>query len=142
MKLTEIEVPRYHSSFIQSLLEVDTSVDVRPGEASYRAESTPKQTFQALKNGKIMIDKRYSFRGMQLSEAEQALDDIMMNTQKASCYLLVHGKGIGSSKQQPKIKYLLQNKLYGHLQVIAYCEACVSDGGSGAMYVMLSAYLR
>ena len=133
---------KFHSSYIKSLLAVETSEDISPGEVSYRAESTPKQTFQLLRRGKIAIDKRYSLRGLQVSEAEKVLNEIMLNTQKASCYLLVHGKGIGSSKQKPKIKYLLQNKLCGHPQVIAYCEACAADGGAGAMYVMLSAYLR
>ena len=116
-------------------------LDVEPGDEAYKADSTPVQTMKSLQRGKIHIHKRYSFRGLSTSEADALLDKIMVNTPKASCYLLIHGKGIGSCKQKPKIKYLLQNKLYGHPQVIAYCEATIADGGAGAMYVMLSGYL-
>ena len=77
-------MPRYHSSYIQSLLESEDTFEIPAGEKSYRADSTPKSTFIKLKQGKVPIDKRFNFRGMRVADVELMLDEMMQKAQKAS----------------------------------------------------------
>lgn len=134
---------RYRSNYrLSESFDDDISPNIEPGESLYRAASTPKQTLLDLKAGRVVFAKRINFRGLSLSDADKQLTVLLQSTHHTTCYILVHGRGLKSTNNMPKIKHLLQNCLNGHRQVIAYCNAKDKDGGSGAMYVMLSAYLR
>lgn len=104
--------------------------------SSYRAPSTPAQTLQQLKNGKIPIVKTFHLRGMTREEAMEVVTSALSSTHKQCLYLLIHGKGKQSDHNHPVLKSMLLDFLYKHPQVNAYCPALPRDGGQGALYLL------
>lgn len=107
-----------------------------PTPSSYRAPSTPMQTFQQLKSGKMPILKTFHLRGMTQEEAMTVATTALASTHKQSLYLLIHGKGKQSDNNYPVLKSMLLDFLYKHPQVNAYCQALPKDGGQGALYLL------
>ncbi|MBI3525561.1 MAG: Smr/MutS family protein [Betaproteobacteria bacterium] len=46
---------------------------------------------------------------------------------------MVHGKDLRSPGREPVLKKLLRNWLTNRPEVLAYCQACAADGGTGAV---------
>lgn len=105
--------------------------------STYKAPSTPNQTLNQLKQGKIPIDQTLHLRGMTQDEAAKHLTQILTTPQKQTLYLLIHGKGL-RSENTPVLKSLVCSILYHHPNVLAYCQATPKDGGSGALYALIS----
>jgi DNA-nicking Smr family endonuclease len=53
------------------------------------------------------------------------------------CARIVHGKGHGSWQKQPILKVKLSRWLRQHDAVLAFCSARPTDGGTGAVYVLI-----
>ena len=106
---------------------------------SYKAPSTPNQTLRQLQNGQIIHQKIINLRGLKLLEVQQDMETLLKGTHRQTCYLIIHGKGSRSENSQPKIKQYLHATLTNHPQVSAYCPALPSDGGQGAMYLLVLA---
>ena len=50
---------------------------------------------------------------------------------------IIHGRGLHSTGNQPILKARVREYLRSHRSVLAYADAPASDGGSGAVYVLL-----
>ena len=87
--------------------------------------------------GKIPIGQRLALRGLSTQSAKKEALKLFSQTKKQTLYLIIHGKGLRSDAQQPKIKSMLQQLFYQHPQVLAYCPATAKDGGDGAMYALM-----
>ena len=106
--------------------------------SSYRAPSTPKNTFLDLKHGKIPVSKTINVRGMTVEEALDSIETLFKHTVKQTNVLVIHGKGLRSHQQEPMLKKSIQTLCYQHPQILAYCQALSSDGGSGATYLLVT----
>ena len=53
------------------------------------------------------------------------------------CVRVIHGKGLGSEGRQPVLKDKVLRWLPQQKEVIAFCQAPPSMGGSGALLVLL-----
>jgi DNA-nicking Smr family endonuclease len=53
------------------------------------------------------------------------------------CVRIVHGKGLGSRNREPVLKGKLRKWLALRDEVLAFCQAPASEGGSGAALVLL-----
>ncbi|MCP8351986.1 Smr/MutS family protein [Candidatus Synchoanobacter obligatus] len=104
---------------------------------TYKAPSTPNLTLRQLKSGKIPIHSTINLRGLYQKEAREQLQNLIQQNNKQSLYLIIHGKGLRSDNNIPKIKNLLLSMIYQHPKVIAYTPALAKDGGEGACYVLL-----
>jgi DNA-nicking Smr family endonuclease len=51
---------------------------------------------------------------------------------------VIHGKGLGSGHRGPVLKSAVNRWLRRHAAVAAFCSARRIDGGTGALYVLLS----
>ena len=76
---------------------------------------------------------------MTVSEARPALARFLAECQTGlvRCVRIVHGKGHRSPHKRPVLKGKLDAWLKTRDEVLAYCSAPVSDGGTGAVYVLL-----
>ncbi|MEM7053723.1 MAG: Smr/MutS family protein [Pseudomonadota bacterium] len=54
-----------------------------------------------------------------------------------SCVKIIHGKGLRSGPAGPRLKALTARLLSRHPSVLAFATAPHSDGGTGAVYVLL-----
>jgi DNA-nicking Smr family endonuclease len=52
---------------------------------------------------------------------------------------IVHGKGLGSKNREPVLKTKVRVWLAQREEVLAFCQAPVAHGGSGAVLVLLRA---
>ncbi|AKS41681.1 Smr/MutS family protein [Wenzhouxiangella marina] len=54
-----------------------------------------------------------------------------------SCVKIIHGKGLRSGPDGPRIKQITARLLARHDRVVAFASAPPHDGGTGAVYVLL-----
>jgi DNA-nicking Smr family endonuclease len=95
-----------------------------------------------LKNGRFPIEDKLDLHGRSLAEAREDLkkffyDSVFMNKRLV---LVIHGRGLRSPGQYPVIKnnlqYLLMKKPLNKY-ILGFVTALPSDGGFGAIYVLL-----
>lgn len=116
-------------------------LDVESGdELGYRREGTPESVLRRLRRGEYAIRDEIDLHGMTQDEARVALGaflaEAMLHGRR--CVRVIHGKGRGSGHRGPVLKSAVNRWLRRHGSVSAFCSARRSDGGTGALYVLLS----
>jgi DNA-nicking Smr family endonuclease len=95
-----------------------------------------------LRKGEFAVQGHIDLHGMTRDEAKGAVDAFLRASRSAGkrCVLLVHGRGIHSKDQVPVLKEALRSWLatsrFGR-HVLAFATARPTDGGAGAIYVLL-----
>ena len=94
-----------------------------------------------LRRGHWVIQGQLDLHGMRREEARDALGEFLRNAMKRGmrCVRIIHGKGLGSVNKEPVLKNKVRNWLVQKEEVIAFCQARASDGGAGALVVLLRA---
>ena len=105
---------------------------VRPG--------VQHRLLQELRRGHLPPQERLDLHGLRVTEARQVLGQFLAYArhQRLRVVQIIHGKGYGSHGQQPILKQKVNQWLRQRDQVLAFCSAPDFDGGSGAVYVLLS----
>ena len=58
------------------------------------------------------------------------------------CVRVIHGKGLRSKNREPVLKTKVANWLIQRDEVLAFCQARQTEGGSGAVMVLLKGEKR
>ena len=114
--------------------------DMQPGDSlSYVQAGIQKQVFRKLKRGQYSIEAELDLHGSTRLEAEQQLAEFINGCRDRGirCVRIIHGKGYGSSNHGPVIKPLVNQWLQKRTEILAFCSAKPTDGGTGAVYVLL-----
>ncbi|MCK5718249.1 MAG: Smr/MutS family protein [Thiomargarita sp.] len=92
-----------------------------------------------LKRGSFNIEADLDLHGMIVRTARIEVIKFLQNCQDCNirCARIVHGKGYGSWNNQPVLKGKLNRWLRQCPEVLAFCSARPSDGGTGALYLLL-----
>jgi len=95
--------------------------------------------FNKLRRGQFSIRAELDLHGMIVREAHTAVADFLRFCQNNDirCARIVHGKGYNSWQKQPVLKAKLSYWLQQHDEVLAFCSARPTDGGTGAIYVLI-----
>jgi DNA-nicking Smr family endonuclease len=102
-----------------------------------------RRILKRLRKGEFSFQAHIDLHGMNRQEARAAVGEFIKQSFVTSkkCVLIVHGRGLGSRDNIPVIK----NKLAAWLtrgsigkKVLAYTSALPTDGGTGAVYVLLA----
>ena len=98
-----------------------------------------QRTLRKLRRGEIAVGGQLDLHGLTRDGARAALSQFLSAAAESGwrCVRVVHGKGLGSTDQTPVLKTLVRRWLVQAAQVLAYAEAGVADGGSGAVLVLL-----
>jgi DNA-nicking Smr family endonuclease len=101
-----------------------------------------RRTRQKLRRGELAIQGHIDLHGMTRDEAKVALEAFVIAQHDAGhrVVLVVHGRGRNSKDGVPVLKERMAPWLSrGPLgrRVLAFCSARPSDGGTGALYVLL-----
>ncbi len=98
-----------------------------------------RRTLRKLRRGEIAIGGQLDLHGLTRDGARDALSEFLRAAAESSwrCVRVVHGKGLGSTDQTPVLKTLVRRWLVQAAQVLAYAEAGVAEGGSGALLILL-----
>ena len=113
---------------------------VEAGERlAYLRPGLQRRLLRELGRGRWAIEDEIHLRGMRAAEALRAAGDFIRAARADGlrCVRIVHGKGLGSADGLPVIKGEVDHWLRRHDAVDAFCSAPDTDGGSGALYVLL-----
>ena len=93
-----------------------------------------------LRSGQRPIQASIDLHGMTASEACISFENFLRDCQQYHIYQVrvVHGKGWSSSGNKPVLKSLVNAWLQQLEMVQAFCSAPERDGGTGAVYILLS----
>ena len=106
---------------------------------SYLRPGLAPRLLRELRRRRWPIEDELHLRGMRAGEALRAAGDFIGTARDAGlrCVRIVHGKGLGSADRLPVLKGEIDHWLRRHDAVDAFCSAPDTDGGSGALYVLL-----
>ncbi|WP_231731380.1 Smr/MutS family protein [Lampropedia cohaerens] len=117
---------------VSSLLETDEGL-------SYRQPGVGPEVARKLRLGHWSIQATLDLHGLRLDEAREALGGFirLQHQRGVRCVRIVHGKGLGSPGRVPVLKVRVQRWLVQKKEVLAFVQAKASDGGAGAVVVLL-----
>lgn len=118
--------------------DVSTLLDV-DDQMSYRAKGIGTDITRKLRRGEWSIQGQIDLHGLRSDEAREALAGFIREAVRQGwrCLRVVHGKGLGSPGKEPVLKSKVQRWLVQKSEVLAFVQAKPSEGGAGAMLVLL-----
>ena len=104
---------------------------VRPGLGT--------QTLRKLRRGHWVTQQELDLHGHTVDEARGLLAEFLAQCLRRGlrCVRIVHGKGLRSRNREPVLKRKVAVWLMQREEILAFCQAPRSDGGSGAVVVLL-----
>lgn len=118
---------------VESLLDTDEAL-------SYRRSGVGLDVVRKLRRGQWSLQGQIDLHGLRTDEARSALSQFVREAHKVGwrCVRVVHGKGLGSPGKTPVLKAKVQRWLVQKNEVLAFVQAKPSDGGAGALVVLLT----
>ena len=106
----------------------------------FRRPGIQNRVFQDLQRGVIESQATLDLHGLRVREARTALLRFLGQSTavRRRCVRIIHGKGRGSDAEQPILKQKTNQWLRQRDEVLAFVSAPRWDGGTGAVYVLLS----
>lgn len=106
---------------------------------SFIAPGLQKNVLKKLRKGYFGFDASIDLHGLTSQEAKHQLAKFLHFSIEDGCRCvhIVHGKGYGSSNDQPVLKNDINVWLRQHSEVQAFCSTPSKHGGTGAVFVLL-----
>lgn len=122
---------------VETLMESDAAL-------SYARNGIGPETLKKLRRGHWVIQSQLDLHGLRTDDARTAVAQYLREVGRRGlrCVRIVHGKGLGSVNREPVLKNKVRNWLVQKEEVIAFCQAKASDGGSGALVVLLRSQVK
>ena len=108
-------------------------------ENSFFRSGVSRKTLKQLRRGHWNTDYQLDLHGFTRDEALREMEEFLNTCSMRGfrCVQIIHGKGLNSKNQEPVLKTLVWSQLKLHSNVLAFCQAGPTDGGSGAVLVLL-----
>jgi DNA-nicking Smr family endonuclease len=141
--------PKPHARFTEAddRAVLNESMTAGPGEAEIDSEASMnfhrpnigRKVLRQLRRGSYAIQDEIDLHGLKVDEAQSELRKFIQESRTAGlkCVRVVHGKGLRSGSRGPVLKNGVNSWLRRWPEVAAFCSAQPSDGGTGAVYVLL-----
>jgi DNA-nicking Smr family endonuclease len=119
-------------------LSVDDALETGE-ELAFLRDGLSRQLLRKLRRGHWVVEDSLDLHGMNRTEAAEAVALFLRRCTRRNvrCVRIVHGKGLGSRNREPVLKGKLRKWLALRDEVLAFCQAPASEGGSGAALVLL-----
>jgi DNA-nicking Smr family endonuclease len=110
-------------------------------ELAFLREGLSRQLLRKLRRGHWVVEDSLDLHGMNRSEAAESVGLFLRRCtrRRVRCVRIVHGKGLGSRNREPVLKGKVRKWLALRDEVLAFCQAPASEGGAGAVLVLLKA---
>ena len=117
---------------VESLLETDEAL-------SFRRREIGPEVVRKLRRGVWALQGQLDLHGLRRDEARERLAEFLRESARKGlrCVRVIHGKGNGSPGREPVLKGKVRNWLVQRSEVLAFTQARASDGGHGAVIVLL-----
>lgn len=107
-------------------------------EEGYVASGVDRRELRKLKRGDYAAGRALDLHGQTVEEAIASVKLFIDNRgHRNRCLCIVHGRGLHSKGNVSVLKTRVRQYLRRHPAVLAYADAPRTDGGSGAVYVLL-----
>jgi DNA-nicking Smr family endonuclease len=118
-------------------IDIDTLLDTDE-TLSFRREGIGLEVVRKLRRGHWALQAQLDLHGR--DAAREALGQFINESARRGlrCVRVVHGKGHGSPGREPVLKGRVRRWLVQKNEVLAFVQARASDGGAGALIVLLS----
>lgn len=118
---------------VESLLDTDEGL-------SFRRPGIGPEVVRKLRRGVWAIQAQLDLHGLRRDEAREQLALFVHEARRRGlrCVRVIHGKGNGSPGREPVLKSKVRGWLVQKKDVIAFTQARASDGGTGALLVLLA----
>ena len=123
------------------LSESDESASYESGdELKFLRSGYSTRLLKKLRRGDYTIQDELDLHGLVAGEAKQETHGFINECarDKVSAVRIVHGKGRNSAGRTPVLKNMLLGWLSKNQHVIAVVSTPANDGGTGAVYALLS----
>ena len=109
-------------------------------ELVFRRAGVQDLVLRKLRRGQYRVQGEIDLHGLTVAEAKHALREFVAKAviDGARCIRVVHGKGLRSGHRGPVVKQAANSVLRRMGVVAAFVSARQVDGGTGALYVLLS----
>ncbi|MEM7294887.1 MAG: Smr/MutS family protein [Pseudomonadota bacterium] len=109
---------------------------------SYRKNGVQQAVLRKLRRGNFSIQSELDLHGMTVEDARNQVRGFLTHAlhQEQRCVRIIHGKGRRQAESAPRLKGFLNHWLQRKKEVVAFCSARPEDGGTGAVYVLLSGH--
>lgn len=118
---------------VERLLETDDTL-------SFKRKHIGPDVVRRLRKGQWAIQAQVDLHGLRRDEAREALQSFLRLSRRQGhrCVRVVHGKGLGSPGKAPVLKSRVRAWLIQSQSVLAFVQARASQGGHGAVIVLLA----
>lgn len=118
---------------VERLLETDEGL-------SFRRRHIGQDVVRRLRRGQWTIQAQIDLHGLRRDEARESLQAFLRLSRRLGhrCVRVVHGKGLGSPGKAPVLKSRVRAWLIQSRSVLAFVQARASQGGHGAVIVLLA----
>ncbi|MEM1080966.1 MAG: Smr/MutS family protein [Pseudomonadota bacterium] len=108
-------------------------------ELMWHRPGIQRRVLQRLRRGHWRVQDEMDLHQMNVDAASRSIRIFIQAAldRGLSCIKIIHGKGLRSGKDGPRLKALTARLLSRHAAVIAFATAPKTDGGTGAVYVLL-----
>ena len=105
----------------------------------FAAPGVDRREIRKLGRGEYVVGDRRDLHGITAANACASVRQFIDNSRhrRYRCVCIVHGRGLHSERQTSVLKARVRECLRSHRSVLAYADAPPSDGGAGAVYVLL-----
>ena len=109
------------------------------GDEAFAAPGVDRREIRKLRRGDYAVGDRYDLHGMTAAEACASVQHFIDSSRhsRQRCVCIVHGRGLHSEGGAAILRAQVRKYLRSHRAVLAYADAPRSDGGTGAVYVLL-----
>lgn len=114
--------------------------DVETGEEiTHIKDGVDPRAIKRLRRGHWRVQADIDLHEMTVKVATESLRGFIHEARQhgLTCIKVIHGKGLRSGPEGPKLKRMTASVLARHSQVMAFASAPIHDGGTGAVYVLL-----
>ncbi len=110
-------------------------------ELLFLRDGLSAQHLKKLRRGHWVIQDHLDLHGLTAPEARLLTAEFLAHCIRKGlrCVRIVHGKGLRSPNQEPVLKKKVAGWLAQRDEVLAYCQAPQTEGGGGAVLVLLRA---
>lgn len=125
----------------ESLRDDVIDPDLASGEELvFRRPGIQPGVLRKLRRGDYRVQGEIDLHGLTVAEAKQELREFLAQAlmRQWRCVRIIHGKGLRSGHRGPVLKGMVGAALRKVGPVLAYVSARQVDGGTGAVYVLLS----
>jgi DNA-nicking Smr family endonuclease len=125
-------------SMLSDGFDVDGLLDEEPS-LSWSAPGVGPDVVKRLRKRYWPVEDELDLHGLTRDDARRQVDAWLRRANKRGqrCVRIIHGVGYGSAKGEPVLRGMLHSWLVQTSEVIAFCAANRTDGGNGALVVLL-----